>query len=194
MIPLRRFIWVANTFAASERIAFLATAWQNCLSDTAVASEDVRAKQSGGIPMVKIEKTVEIKAPVEKVFKYLVEPTDLPEIWPSMVEVKQVEKLPNGGTKFHWVYKMAGMRFEGDNETTEFVANKHVVTENKTGIPSTFDWTYKPENGGTKLTVHTEYTVPVPLLGKLAEPIILRINEHEMDTLLSNLKTRMELS
>ena len=144
--------------------------------------------------MVKIDRTITIKAPVEKVFNYMTEPTDLPEIWPSMVETRDVKKLPNGGTNFHWIYKMAGMRFEGDNETKEFVPNQHVVTENKGSIPSTFDWTYQPDAGGTKLTVHAEYTVPVPLLGKLAEPFIVRLNENEMDTLLSNLKSRMELS
>jgi hypothetical protein len=37
-----------------------------------------------------------------------------------------------------------------------------------------------------------EYTVPIPLLGKLAEAFIRRLNENEMDVVLSNLKARME--
>ena len=50
----------------------------------------------------------------------------------------------------------------------------------------------QPEDGGTKVTFDAEYTVPIPLLGKLAEAIIVKQNEREADVLLSNLKDRME--
>jgi len=142
--------------------------------------------------MATIEKTITINAPVEKVFGYMTEPTNLPGIWPSMVEVRDVKKVGGVGDSFRWVYKMVGMRFEGTNETTEFVANQRVVTKNETGIPSTFTWTYQAEAGGTKLTLEVEYTVPIPLLGKLAEAVIVKQNEHEAEVLLANLKARME--
>jgi uncharacterized membrane protein len=73
-----------------------------------------------------------------------------------------------------------------------FVPNKRVVTENKEGIPSTFFWDYSAKDGGTTIVVVVEYTVPVPVLGKLAEKVIVRMNENEMDTLLANLKAVME--
>jgi len=142
--------------------------------------------------MAKLEKSVTIKAPVEKVFDYVHDPKHFLEIWPSMVEVKDVHPSPIGGTNFSWTYKMAGMRFEGTSEVIENVANQRTVTENKKGIPSKFTWTYKADTGGTKLNVEVEYTVPVPLLGKLAEAIIVKLNENEMDVLLANLKARME--
>ena len=37
-----------------------------------------------------------------------------------------------------------------------------------------------------------EYTVPIPLLGKLAEAFIVRMNDREGDLTLANLKARME--
>ena len=46
--------------------------------------------------MAKGETTITINASVEKVFAYVNEPTNLPEVWPSMVEVKDVQRLPNG--------------------------------------------------------------------------------------------------
>jgi uncharacterized membrane protein len=143
--------------------------------------------------MVKLEKTVTIKAPIKKVFDFMADPKNLPEVWPSMVEVKDVQPSPTGGYNFSWTYKMAGMRFEGASETTEFVANQHNVTKSKKGIQSKFTWIYKPEAGDTKLTVQVEYTVPIPLLGKLAEAFIIKQNEHESDVLLANLKARMEV-
>jgi len=144
--------------------------------------------------MAKVERTITINAPVEKVFGYMTEPTTLPEIWPSMVEVKDVKRTPEHiGTTFQWVYKMAGMRFEGSSTVIEYVANQREVTKSERGIPSTFVWTYQPEDGGTRLTVEVEYTIPVPLLGKLAEAFIAKQNEHEAEVMLANLKARMEI-
>ena len=44
----------------------------------------------------------------------------------------------------------------------------------------------------TKATFVAEYTVPVPLLGKLAESLIVKQNEREAEMLLANVKARME--
>lgn len=143
--------------------------------------------------MERIEKSIVINAPVEKVFTFMAEPSHLPEIWPSMVEVKDIKQTEaHVGTSYRWMYKMAGMRFEGTSETTEYRENQRVIVENKSGIPSKFTWTYEPQGAGTKLTVNAEYTIPMPLLGKLAEPIIAKQNEREAETLLANLKVRME--
>jgi len=51
---------------------------------------------------------------------------------------------------------------------------------------------FQPEAGGTKVTFEVEYTVPIPLLGKLAEAIIVKMNDREGDLILANLKARME--
>jgi len=143
--------------------------------------------------MTKTAKTINIKAPVEKVFDYISEPTNLPEIWPSLVEVKDVQKLPSGGTRNRWVYKMAGILLKGTSEETEYVPNQRLVSKTKGGVESTQTWMFQPEAGGTKVTFEVEYTVPIPVLGKLAEAIIVKMNEHEGEVILANLKARMEV-
>ena len=60
---------------------------------------------------------------MEKVFNFVGDPTHLPEFWPSLVEVKDIKRLPNGGTSNRWVYKMAGIRLEGTSEDVERVTN-----------------------------------------------------------------------
>lgn len=87
--------------------------------------------------MAKVEKTITINAPVEKVFAFVDEPANLLEVWPSLVEVKDVERLPSGGSKFRWTYKMAGVRVEGTAEATEYVVNRRIVSESKGGVSST---------------------------------------------------------
>ena len=140
--------------------------------------------------MATIKSSIFINAPVEKVFEFA-KPEYLPEIWPSLVEVKNIQELPNGGFSWDWVYKMAGMRFNGSSVHTEYVVNERTVAQS-TGIDSTITWTYEPEDGGTKMTALTEYKIPVPLLGKMAEAFIVKMNENESDTILANLKARLE--
>jgi len=143
--------------------------------------------------LAKTSKTITINAPVKKVFGYISEPTNLLEIWPSLVEVKDVQRLPNGGTRNRWVYKMAGIRLEGTSEDVERIPNQRLVSKTKGGAESTQRWMLQPEGKGTKVTFEVEYTVPIPVLGKLAEAIILKMNEHEGELILSNLKTIMEV-
>jgi uncharacterized protein YndB with AHSA1/START domain len=142
--------------------------------------------------MAKLERSITINAPAAKIFEYVNVPTNLPEIWPSMVEARDVQRLPNGGNSFRWVYKMAGVRFEGTSEDTECVDCERVVSETKGGIESKLVWAFEPEDPGTKTTFQAEYTVPIPLLGRLAERVIVKMNEHESEVLLANLKARME--
>jgi uncharacterized membrane protein len=142
--------------------------------------------------MAKVAKSITINAPVEEVFGYFDDPSNLPEVWPSLVEVRDVQRLPNGGNKFRWIYKMAGLRLEGTSEDTEYVTNQRTVTRSQGGIDSTITLTYEPENGGTRVTLENEYSVPIPVLGRLAEAVILRQNEREGELLLANVKDRLE--
>lgn len=142
--------------------------------------------------MIQAKKQIHINAPVNKVFSFAIEPDNLIEIWPSLMNVDNIERSPTKGINWDWEYKMAGMSFRGHSETTEFVPNERVVTENKEGIPSIFIWNYRAEDGGTMVNVTVEYSVPVPVLGKLAEKVIVKMNDNEMDTLMANLKAVME--
>ena len=140
-----------------------------------------------------VERAITIKAPEEKVFAYISDPANLPEIWPSLVEVKDVKQSPDGiGSTYRWVYKMAGIHFEGISETTEYAANERLVIVGKGGIDAKRISLFQPVEDGMKYSTVVEYTIPIPLLGKLAEAIIVKLNENEAKVILSNLKAVME--
>jgi uncharacterized protein YndB with AHSA1/START domain len=144
--------------------------------------------------MAKVEMGIRIEAPVEKVFGYLEDPATNPEWLPGMVEVRDIARTEEGvGGHFKWVYKMAGMTFEGESKTTEFVRNERMVVDSKGGIASRWTWTFAPHEGGTRLDLVVDYTVPVPVLGRLAEALVLKQNEREANLALVNIKTRMEV-
>ena len=87
---------------------------------------------------------------------------------------------------------MAGMRFGGTTEITESIPNQCAVIKDSGGIQGTRIMTFESQESGMFLTVDVEYIMPVPLVGKLAEPFILRQNENDANTFLANLEARME--
>ena len=143
--------------------------------------------------MVTVKKTIDIKASTEKLYEFISDPTNLPVIWPSLIENKDIEPLPNGGHTYRWEYNMAGMRFEGSSKDIEIVLNRRVVGKTEGGIESTISWELQPQDGGTHVIFKGEYTVPIPLIGKLAEAFIVKQNENEAEIILANLKARMEV-
>ena len=143
--------------------------------------------------MVGIQQSTLIDAPLEKVFQYYAAPENLPEIWPSLIEVKNVTYAPEGWPQtFDWVYKMAGMKFEGRTENIEFEPNRRYVAESKGGIESTIETTFEEQDGKTLVTDRIQYRVPIPLLGRMAERALEKLNENEVATIHANLKARME--
>ncbi|SRR6266568_5355626 len=141
--------------------------------------------------MKTIHKSIAINAPVDRVFAYLNDPAHLPEVWPNMVEVSEVKIRPDS-YGFSWVYKMAGIKFSGYAHTVALATDKLAVVKNETGIRSLFRWTYEDRGGRTNLDLQIEYALPVPVLGKLAETIVAKMNEHDAEALLANVKARLE--
>lgn len=142
--------------------------------------------------MFKISRSIIIDAPIEKVCNFMEDPANLPEIWPSMVEVSNIRTNARGWPIYNWVYKMGGMKFQGESSTVEYEHNSHVITESTKGIQSRFDFHYRDVDGKTEVKMDVEYSVPIPVLSKVAEQVVGKLNEHEADVLLANLKADME--
>jgi len=136
-------------------------------------------------------RSITINAPPDKVFAYIANPMNQPEWMPSMIEVKDVTGEGVGATH-KWVYKLAGLRFEGEDTCTEYAPNEKIVTRTKGGISSTWAYTFVPEGEGTRLNLEIEYTIPVPVLGRVAERLALSQNEREADPGMANIKARLE--
>ncbi len=143
--------------------------------------------------MHKISRTLEIKAPAQRVYDYLTQPTNLPHIWPNLMAASNVVSRDGGASDFDWVFKMAGVQLKGHSTAEEAQPGKFIRYRNEGGIPSTFRWTFQGLDGGkTRLGVEVEYTIPTPVIGKLAEALVAKINERDLDTMLGNLKDVME--
>jgi uncharacterized protein YndB with AHSA1/START domain len=142
--------------------------------------------------MRKLLKSIEISAPVDRVWEFITTPTNLPAVWPSLIAVANVRRRADGTNSFDWTYKMAGIRFHGHSRPLDVKPSSVLVMRNDEGIPSTFRWTFQPKGTGTVLSVYVEYAMPVPVLGPIAESVIARKNERELDVLLANTKAELE--
>jgi carbon monoxide dehydrogenase subunit G len=142
--------------------------------------------------MATVERSIEISAPAEKIFAYLAEPVNYLEIWPAMIAITDVTPNPAGGSDFAWTYKMGGLKFGGTSVQTVFEPPAKLAGASQGGIASTITWTLTEQGDATTVRFHGDYAIPGKLLGKLAEPLIVRENAKQAETILANLKAKTE--
>ena len=141
--------------------------------------------------MAKVKRSITINAPAEKVFNYIDDPMNQPEWVPSIMEITDVSGS-GVGQHHRWTYKMAGVLLKGETTVTEHIPNERRVTQSKGGVTSTWILSFKTQDGGTMMELDIEYTIPIPVIGKLAEKIVLKRNEREADLAMANIKEKME--
>lgn len=139
--------------------------------------------------MATIRRSISVRAPVERIFAFLAEPSNLPSIWPSLVAVHNIQRHDHG-CSFDWDYKLLALKIRGHSDPVELVANQRMVSRSEKGIPSTFRWLYEPRADETVVTLEVDYQVP--MLGRIAEGVVGKVNEREAEILLKNLKQTME--
>jgi uncharacterized membrane protein len=142
--------------------------------------------------MKQVKNNIRVDASAARIFQYLTQPANLPDIWPSMTAVSNVVRSPDGSHSFDWVYKMAGMHFDGHSDSVRIEKDHLIETHTTKGIKNTFRWTFAGRGDTTDVTLEVEYELPIPLLGKLAESFLVKANERESATLLRNLKAHLE--
>jgi uncharacterized membrane protein len=140
--------------------------------------------------MAEINKEITIDAPIDKIFAYIKEPSNLPEIWPSLIQITDETLLPNGGYSFGWSYKMSGVILKGKGECTDLAPNQWLIVKTKGAIESTITFTFRLKEKQTRVTLTIEYRTPLPILNRLGSKIVEKMNEQETDLILANLRAR----
>jgi uncharacterized membrane protein len=141
--------------------------------------------------MTKVRRSIIVNAPIEEVYNYLADQKNQPDWIPSTVEVWDVGE-PKVGESYKWKYKMAGVLIEGETTVTELVPNKRIGTQTKGAVASDWLIVLEAKDGGTEVELNIDYTIPIPVLGKVAERIVLKRNEREADLAMDNIKTIIE--
>ena len=134
-----------------------------------------------------------IHAPPEDVFAYVDDPRELPTWLPGMIEVRNV--IGTGlGQQYEYTYKMGGLQLRGTNIVIEHVPNERGLHQVIGMISALWDYSVEPHPEGTLLNIEVEYTVPIPVLGRLAERLAIKQNAASFELALINVKDVMEAS
>jgi len=134
-----------------------------------------------------------IDASPKDVFAYVDDPTELPIWLPSMIEVRNV--IGTGlGQQYEYTYKMAGLLLRGQNIVVEHVPNERGLHQVIGMISALWDYSVEPHADGTLLNIQVEYSIPIPVLGRLAERLAIKQNAASFDLALINVKDVMEAS
>jgi uncharacterized membrane protein len=143
----------------------------------------------------KIEKSVRINAPSEKVFALLTDREEAPK-WNKLIkEARVTSKEPTGvGSTVHYAGEAGGARGEWDIETTEWVKNKKYAWRTTSGdVAMLTTWTLKEADGTTELTYEIRYELPYSILGKIIDKLKASKDiENGMTAALQNLKQLSE--
>lgn len=132
-----------------------------------------------------------IHASADKVFAYVDEPMNYITWLPNMVEVRNV--IGTGiGQQYEWTFKMGGLLHRGQTVIVEYVPNQRALHQIIGNIDALWEYEVDNDDKGTVLTIGVEYSVPVPVLGRLAEHIVVRQLGRQFDVALENVKDVME--
>ena len=137
--------------------------------------------------MVSVRKSVVISAPPDRVFDYVTEPSTMAEWLTKMVEVRDIVGAGEG-QQYEWTYKYAGLLLRGQSVVVQHVPNRLAVSQSIGMIGSTWTFRVEPHEEGSTLTIEVEYSVPIPVLGKIAEHVAVRLDARDLETSLSNVQ------
>ncbi len=143
--------------------------------------------------MSRVDKSVVISSPPEKVIAYIADVTNHPAFISSLKSVANVRgdsKKP--GTGWEWTYVMAGVEISGKAETVAYTPGKQFGYKTTTGIKSTFTYRVEPSKDGSRLSVDVVYEIPKTLLGKLQTSVVEKLNDAEGARAVENLKAILD--
>jgi carbon monoxide dehydrogenase subunit G len=144
---------------------------------------------------MKIERTIEIGAPPERVYEVVMDPRQL-EDWVTIHD--DLEAAPEGrlddGSELTQRLKLAGRRFHVHWKVVENDACRRVVWDGRGPVHSRARVVYEfePNADGTRFSYTNEYDLPGGVLGRMAGGAVRRVTAKEVDATLERLKQLLE--
>jgi len=144
---------------------------------------------------MKVERTIEIGAPPERVYEIVMDPKHL-EDWVTIHD--HLEEAPDGrlerGSELTQCLKLAGRKFNVRWKVVENNACRRVVWNGQGPVHSHAQVVYEFEqNGdGTRFSYTNEYDLPGGFLGRMAGGAVKRVTTKEVDATLERLKKLLE--
>jgi uncharacterized membrane protein len=151
------------------------------------------------IGLGRIEKTVLIQAPLERVWELLVDVENYPA-YCSFIKEGRVTYHPRGekscdmeGVRTRMVFDMAGITREVEAVEAEYVHHQRFVRKGVSGMRFEASAVTSTTPEGTLLKCHMDYDLPYGILGKIMDSVFFGAEmERNIERSLDNIKAALE--
>ena len=141
--------------------------------------------------MIKHEVTIHLNRPVEQVFAFLMDTTQLTTWQTNLIKFDKITEGPlRMGSRFQEVRRTGRRESAFQAEITAFEPNKRFETRTFTKPQVTVSYSLEPEDGGTR--VKHRLVMFTSGLMRLLEPMIAKSIREENDMDFENLKRVLE--
>ncbi|WP_254861479.1 SRPBCC family protein [Halovivax gelatinilyticus] len=140
--------------------------------------------------MPTFEHTVDVAAPVNRVFTFGIDPENWRRTTPSLTEIEVIEETDDG-LRMDATYRLLGKSMDGELEMTIVEPNEHVVTTfDSPGMTGELHYHYEETDDGTRVIQRADYEFGDSLLERVIEPVAKRFNKRQFK---NSLETSREL-
>jgi len=141
---------------------------------------------------VRIEHSVQIARPVERVFAYTSDPENDPAWAGAKTDVRRISEGPTAvGSRHRETVTFLGRRVDHTVEVAHLEPNASITWRDEHGpAPGTIVYTYEPIGESTRFTLRLD--VDLGGLLALAEPLVTRAGDQQVQADLTALKNVLE--
>ncbi len=137
--------------------------------------------------MITHEVTIHLDKPVEQVFAFLMDTTQLTTWQTNLIKIDKITEGPlRMGSRFQEVRRLGRRESEIQGEITAFEPNKRFETRTLTKPQVTVSYFLEPENGGTR--VKHRFVMLTSGFMRLLEPMIAKSIREDNELDFNNLK------
>lgn len=147
--------------------------------------------------MPRVESSIVINAPVDKVFAIARDIEAFPEFMPDLKKVTILEKSPDGlHTKSEFVGYIKDFRItmkwieEDDWDEQARTCSFRLVKgdfKSYSGL-----WTFEPVDGGTKFSSVIDFEYEIPLIGPIIKTLVAKLMQQNVENMLQAIKQKSE--
>ena len=134
-----------------------------------------------------------IHAPIQKVFDFIVDPTQTPKAMTGSIENSNISEFPlKEGSTYNYKYKMLGVTLDGVWEVKQIESPK--IYSARTLGDAESEWNYELHEDAevTYITLTVTYKPPQTVAERVKMAAMIKVNELEAKNFLHNLKVLTE--
>ena len=145
---------------------------------------------------MRVEKSIEITAPPEKIWPFLAEPENILKWYVPLQKFDYTSEQRGGvGTPFYFEEKSAGQLMKLNCVVTEWVENERFAFRMTSGnMLKSYEerWTVEATPSGSRFTFMEQGELAYGIIGKIIEPLAQRSSGATIEKMLAKLKSLVE--